>query len=222
MTSVAVGRVERRNKVVADSYVNPKQEFTDAEVAASLCHGEPCAYRPHKEATNVTPAWLLEHVVPHLNHFYGHGPNASSPALLLAYPLLWAAMSPEMENRMDEDQRKRIRDEYEKIRTLPVGVNPVVRVHLRVFRHKNLLLIDELPGDGESATASTTGHVNGPVTGISSSPQDFNKLVEMFVMHQQQMKRMHQTQQRAMETMIANLDGNYSDRLATINHNLCR
>ena len=89
------GRWKGKGKGIVDQrYISPSQPFIDANVASALCNGLPCEYRV--EADFVTDEWLLVYVVPFLHEFYG---VERSPALLLAKPLLWAAMSPDMEGK---------------------------------------------------------------------------------------------------------------------------
>ena len=184
----------------------------------------------------MTTEWLLENVVPHLNHFYGAGNHVNNPALVLAYPLLWAAMSPEMEKRMDPEQRKRIWKAYSEIDTLPEGVNPVVRVHLFIGRVKDTLVIDEtrpeiVGGVEMPTTAPTTGSPGACDTGhpaLSShggggggGGVDRNFMEMMFSHHQQVMKTLS-SQERANQTMIANIQEALLKQLETISCNLAR
>ena len=219
---------ERNNKVLADSYVNKNQPIIDAQVAEVLCQNQPCSYRRHKDATGVTDQWLLKHVVPFMHHFYSQGAGSTSPALTLAYPLLWAAMSPEMEHRMDPLQRNKIREEYEKIRTLPVGVNPVVRVGLRIGRRKHLLVIDEVspevtavPADSEAAAAATAQGVV-PLTGLATPGADTKVILDTMFSYQQQLVKMVQNNNQSSQNMISGLRSDMDKKLDNLNHHVCR
>ena len=135
--------------------------------------------------------------------------------MVLAYPLLWAAMSPLLEGRMDELQRNRIREAYKEIDTLPDGVNPVVRVHLRVGKVKNNLVIVEtqpevIPGVAAAATTeqgvlpntgvSTAGGVTTAQPTTAAPGLDQNVIKDMLYLQHQQTVRMlnnHATSQQA-------------------------
>ena len=120
------------SRLVNGSYISPEQPFIDADVAAALCHNQQCLYRVHKDTSGVTPGWLRKQVVPFMDDFYKGTGDINNLALTLAYPLLFVAMSDEMDGYMFEEQWVKIQEEYGKINTLPAGVNPVVRVHLSV------------------------------------------------------------------------------------------
>ena len=221
---------EREHKVAA-MYVNKDHAFVDATVAAVLCHNQPIAYRPHKDAVGVTPEWLQENVIPFLTQFYSHGCTpADNPVMVLAYPLLWAAMSPEMEGKMDPEHRQKIRDAYSKIDSLPAGVNPVVRVGLRVGRVKDLVVINEVAPEatpvGDDSPAAEVARANGvvPLTLTSTSASSIDTKVvldQMFTYHQQQAKmieNLHRTNEAKIGAIYSMFDGH----LSTINHHMCR
>ena len=155
--------------LVNGSYISPDQAFIDANVAAALCHGNPIACRVHPEAHGVTNEWLLQNVVPHTNHFFGGQMNDANPALLLAMPLLWAAMSDEMEGRMDTDQREKIRDAYSQIVTMEG--NPIVKNTLTIHQFRDQLIINEGGTIGEEIdpAAATRGAV-GQAQNLNPTP----------------------------------------------------
>ena len=186
----------------------------------------------------MTPAWLLENVVPHLNAFYGGRTDIDNPALVLAYPLLWAAMSPEMEGRMDDEQRQRIQEAYYKIETLPTGVNPVVRTHLYVRRVKDTVVIDEThaetvttttnnPTSPVAAAAATAAAVT-PNTAIpntapmASAPGLDQEFKNMLFSQHQQVVSMLTNYDRALQTMFTNFRRDVFNELSTINQHVCR
>ena len=149
-----------------------KQPYTDALVASALCQNAPIAYKRHPQATNITNEWLFQHVVPNINSFFGPTDNI---ALVLALPLLWAALDSSMEERMDPNQREYIQEEYAKISTLPEGVNPVVKVCLSVWHHQTELHITEVEpmhtgrrGPPPLPPASSSGIANIAVTTIAA------------------------------------------------------
>jgi len=164
----------RRSGRVVDAYISPEQPYIDAHVASALCQNAPIAYKCHPQATGVTNAWLLQHVVPAINQFFGPTDNI---ALVLALPLLWAALDPSMEERMDPEQREYIQEEYAKVSTLPEGVNPVVKVCLSVWHHQTELHITEvLPMNtgGHQQSSSTSGPAPPHVAAIANNPNVAN------------------------------------------------
>ena len=214
---------ESKHKIINGSYISPDQPFIDADVAACLCHNQPISYRPHPAATGVTPAWLREHVVPHLDHFYGGENNPLNPSLVLAYPLLWAAMSPEMEGRMDPVQRERIQGAYQDIDTLPEGVNPVVRVNLHVRRMKDLLVIDEMtPTAATPTTAATTATPVTPHRGMATTPIGDQSIVEQMFSNHQQLVSMINNQDQVYQSMFSNLRTDVMGKLKSMDQHICR
>ena len=85
-----------RKRRVQDRYVSPNLPYPDAKVVAALCVGGACKYELIV-GSGVTRNWLCEVVVPNV---------IAKPRIwdqvvdVLAQPLLWAAMDPDMENRM--------------------------------------------------------------------------------------------------------------------------
>lgn len=133
-----------RKRRVQDRYVSANLPFPDAKVAAALCVGGPCKYEL-VEGSGVTEAWLRVAVVPNIIAKDG---ITDRVALVLALPLLWAAMSPEMENRMPATTRNRIQAAYGLIRTLEEGVNPVQKRLLIVSGGNARVHITVAPGVG--------------------------------------------------------------------------
>ena len=233
------GTRKKDHKTVVTSYVSGKQPITDATVAGVLCHNQPCAYRRHQDAAGVTPEWLKKHVVPFIDHFYSHGAGIQNPALTLAYPLLWAAMSPEMENWMDPEQRKRIREEYAKIDTLPAGVNPVVRVGLSISQAKDILVIHEVAPEVQPAEAPV-GAPGAPVpaatdqgvppvrgvaahaTALASQGLDTKKVLDAMFTYHQQTVAMFNSQHQSHQATISNLREEMTVGFKKVDQHLCR
>ena len=132
----------KAGSVVEKHYILPNQPFIDANMATQLCNGSPIGYEIHDDTMEfINDGWLLEKVVPRMHEFFG---AEQSPALVLARPLLWAALDPHCVNRMDHQQREYIRSEFEKVRpaTWPANLNPIVMVHLAVYRdNQNLRIV---------------------------------------------------------------------------------
>ena len=75
--------------------------------------------------------------------FFGGANNANNPALTLAKPLLWAALSEDMVGCLDLHQNDRIGLEHRKIRKLPAGVNPIIKNKLVVTQMNDQCIINE-------------------------------------------------------------------------------
>ena len=231
---------ESKNRVVNGSYINPEQPFIDADVAAALCHNQPCSYRVHKDASGVTPDWLRKHVVPFMDDFYDGTGDMNNPGLTLAYPLLWAAMSDEMDGYMFQEQRLKIREEYGRINTLPTGVNPVVRVHLSVRRYKDQLVIDERSPEVVSTPAVTperagtvdtsAGVTPSPGYATASTPVrhgtigmlEFQQLFDLTHSNHQKVTSMITENWRSMETMHSNLRVDLMRELGFVQNHMTR
>ena len=119
-------------KKVVDRYIELLLPYPDAKVAAILAVGGPIAYKK-KEGCNVSDNWLKEKVVSNMMQSQHIDKGV---AMVFSLPLLWAAMDPEMESYMPSWLRDRIRDQYELIRRLPEGENPIKKVPLIVSGHQ--------------------------------------------------------------------------------------
>jgi hypothetical protein len=60
---------------------------------------------------------------------------------VLALPLLWTCLDPETGKVFPENNRIRICSQYENIRILEEGMNPVKRIPLSVYRVEEQLLL---------------------------------------------------------------------------------
>lgn len=87
---------------------------------------------------------------------------------VLALPLLWAAIEPEMESRMPETTRNRVRDAYALIRTLDQGVNPVRKRFLIVSGRNAQVHITVAPGNDGGNNNLNIGHVGGGAGGLDA------------------------------------------------------
>ena len=231
---------DNQHKVVVDSYINPEFEYLDASVCSSMCDGQPVAYRRHKDAHGVTARWMLDNVVPFCRDFYKMGPDPRNPSLVLAHPLLWAALSPEMEGKMDEEQRQKIRAAYDQVATLPDGVNPVVRVHLRVHRVRTNLMVDEVLPEVVAAPVGGVGATDGEAPSVAAAdagvlphatvqhngssgltPADLKLMTDMMFQHHQQVVGVLANQDRSNQTCLSNMRSEMDARLVQLNNNLC-
>jgi hypothetical protein len=209
-----------KNKVVNGSYISVEQPFIDADVAAAPCHSSPCSYRPHKDATGVRPVWVVENVTPFTYHFYGGNANERNPALCLGYSLLWAAMQPDMKDKMDPVLRERIQERHSKLQhPLPIGVNPVVRVHLCVMRNNDQLRILEVGKENSTPSTASTPNFGNQSVGDTAFLREFCHQV---FTQQQQTHQLIAAQERAYSAQLTRMEGEFREQLSTISRNLCR
>ena len=238
------------NKVVNGSHISPKQPFIDVCVQTLLCHESPCAHRIHPDAAGVTNAWLKKHVVPFTFAFYG-GDTANTttnPWRQLALPLLWAALSDEMADRMDPTQRECIRAEFTKIDTLPEGItNPVYHANLQVWRRKDRLeirVIDPLRNAplctkqfGGPANVPETvppaptarDHQLAPPTDTNGTTANGQAMSQYYEQSMEQVLTHFQHTQHQMTSMERNRAADYTmlrdsinEQFTTTNQNVCR
>mmetsp|Transcript_3711 Transcript_3711/g.5065 ORF Transcript_3711/g.5065 Transcript_3711/m.5065 type:complete len:468 (-) Transcript_3711:47-1450(-) len=141
-----------RKRRVQDRYVSPNLPFPDAKVGAALCVGGPCKYEL-VEGSGITQGWLRQVVVPNIIAKDG---ISNRVADVLALPLLWAAMDPEMEGRMPEGMRTRIENAYNNQRVLGEGLNPV-RKRLLIISGQNARVMINVVPDGDAGAIGGGG-----------------------------------------------------------------
>ncbi len=124
-------------------YIDTKQPFIDAKVAAALCIGGAVKYKL-VEGGNINNEWLLQHVVPNLLTIYPT--NKSNVAIILALPLLWACLDPEASSLLPISLQERVKSAYSRVQLLPDKTNPVTKVPIVVYRDIENLEINELIG----------------------------------------------------------------------------
>ena len=128
-----------------DRYVSVNLSYPDAKVATALCVGGPCMYQL-KPGSGVTTGWLRQHVVPNMLHSHN---LQESVVMVLAIPLLWAALDHEMEAYMLAPLRNRIRAGYGNIQLLGANSNPVKKVLVVVTGQEGEVRIDQLFEDSD-------------------------------------------------------------------------
>jgi len=111
---------------VSMHYVITNLLYQDAKVASKLCMGGPVKYTAH-EGANVTNAWLLQYVVPHIaQHF------SEQFAITLAFPILWACYNSQCSIPIPPTSKNIIWAAYEMgwPNNLPAQQNPVEKSSL--------------------------------------------------------------------------------------------
>ena len=154
--------------------------------------------------------------------FFGGATNSNNPALHLAAPLLWAAMSNEMEGRMDGEQRQRIRDAFAAIGELPEGINPVIKNSLTITRVNAECVIVESHGNGShSANPQPPVGAQVPQQQVAPSPW-MQQHIELLWNGQREMRQLIMTNQQATATMMSNQRSHMDRRLDILQQNMCR
>jgi len=107
-------------------YVSNELPYQDAKVASKLCMGGPVKYVA-REGANLTEAWLLQYVVPHIAQRF-----PQQFAVTLAYPILWACYDDHSNIPIPPALKNRVQAAYEMVRfnNLPAKQNPIEKSSL--------------------------------------------------------------------------------------------
>jgi len=90
-------------------YVSTDLLYQDAKVASKLCMGGPVKYTA-REGANVTNAWLLQNVVPHIAQRF-----SEQFATTLAFPILWACYNDQCSTPIPHTMKNRVWAAYEMV-----------------------------------------------------------------------------------------------------------
>ena len=145
-----------RKRRVVDRYIDVNLPYPDAKVAAALCVGGPCKY-VLKNGSGITSNWLYQHVVPNMRQSQH---ITDQVALVLALPLLWACLSPDMQAYLPGELRNRICTAYQNICQLEPGENPVKKVLLVITGEDAEVHIDEVFDDNDQPPANNNNNNN--------------------------------------------------------------
>jgi len=101
--------------------------------------GGPVKYTAH-EGANVTNAWLLQYVVPHIAQRF-----SEQFAITLAFPILWVCYDDQCSIPIPPTLKNRVRAAYEMVQpnNLPAQQNPVEKKQLVIVNDNGTLLINE-------------------------------------------------------------------------------
>jgi len=110
-------------------YVSTELPYQDAKVASKLCIGGPVKYVVC-EGVNLTDAWLLQHVVPHIAQ---HFPQQF--AVTLACPILWACYDDQSSIPVPPALKNWVQAAYEIVQfnNLPAKQNPIEKSSLSLW-----------------------------------------------------------------------------------------
>jgi hypothetical protein len=203
------GRWKRTRRVV-DRYLDVEQEFVDAKVQASLCVGGPIRYKL-EEGSGITSEWYMENVVPSMRAYYS---NDNTICHVLALPLLYACLHPDLMDTVPLTIALPIQQAYERVRVLEANVNPVKKVHLSITRLQDRLCIDEVE------VIEIDGEIVGGNGDRRQQQQDPNNNIILIQM--QQLKQQIATQYDHLQQSVTNLRSEISDKHQIIQRNINR
>ena len=199
------GRWRKGSRRIVDRYINLEQQYLDAKVAVTLCVGGAIKYCL-VEGCGVTKPWLEENVVPGIAEYFG----GDSIVFVLALPLLWICLNDNLAaERVPLTLSTRIKEAYERIRVLDVGVNPVKRVMLEVNRDQDKLSIDEiseLDENGELVGSTTPTNNNTRANGSQQNDRSNMILIKLQQLQHQAASNFDQQQQTTTNLRIEVLE----------------
>jgi len=209
-----------RSGRVVNLYINVKQLPTDGKVSGVLCVGQPVKYKL-KPNSGITRDWLLTNVVPGIRDHFDTDSN-NRIADVLALPLLFACLDPELEHLMSQEVMERVEAAWHQLRMgtdHPIDWNPVEKVVLQVHRYENSLVIDELLSFGDNGGGGTGGGGDLMVANqVAGNQQQLGIIVNQ--LHQVKMKQAEDRQ--AMETGISALRSYTQYQFTTVHRTLGR
>ena len=145
------GRWKKGQGRVSSRYINPHQPYQDAKVCGLLCVDGPIKYQL-RNGCGVSSMFLREHVCPQVTAFFEQQAEEGGTGIVdvLGTALLWACFDPQVQTRVPQFIRDRVKAEYGAIRpeAFSEDVNPVKKVRLVIYQVGEALLIDEEPAAG--------------------------------------------------------------------------
>jgi len=191
---------------VVNLYINVKQLPTDGKVAGVLCVGQPVKYRL-KPNSGITRDWLLTHVVPGIRDHYDTDSN-NRIADVLALPLLFACLNPDLEHLMSQEVMERVEAAWATLRAgtdHPIDWNPVEKVVLQVHRYENELVIDELLAMGnDGGGGGGTGGAGGDLM-VANQVAGNQQQLGIIVNQLHQVKQKQSEDRQAFETGMSSM-----------------
>lgn len=147
------GRWKRNSDKMVTHYVDVKQEFIDGKVAAHLCVGGAVKYEL-VDGSGLSNNWVNEKVVPGISAFYGR--EDDNIGTVLGLPLLWAVFDPSQQQKVPGWLIAKVMADYEFVKLLADGTNPVRKSKLVVFpTNEGGLGLSNVPGDCGSEPSAT-------------------------------------------------------------------
>ena len=193
------GRWKHQGKRVVFRYIDVKQLFIDAKVAAALCIGGPIKYDLVDDAevrTAITNDWLFTNVIPCIRARFS---NDSRLCCVLGLALLVGCLDWEIAPELPLHVEARVRNAWEALQLRAEGANsnPVHRVPLHVYRINDTLCIDPVvlreEGDGATGATVVTAGTGG---GNNQQQRDNDSYQAVLIQLQQQKQQMTGMEQR--------------------------
>ena len=206
------GRWKFQGTRVVFRYIDVKQLFIDAKVAAALCVGGPIKYELIGEAKAVvTNEWLFRNVVPCIRERFS---GDSRFCCVLGLSLLFGCFDEELSQELPLHIVARVRNAWDEtgvpLPVTPAGVttNPVQRVPLHVYRINDTLCIDPvvalptLQQQGTIVAAAAGGEETAAGAGVALMPgpsgrgNHYDDLQAILIQLQHQRQQMTNMEQR--------------------------
>jgi hypothetical protein len=169
-------------------YIDVRQLYDDAKVAASNCWGGAIAYKLKQGFGYVNDDFLMTHVIPNIARRYG---NDRRMIHVLGNAVLWACLEESMEDEIPLALKQRVVTAY-----LPLAVaaeqdaqvNPIAKVPLTVYRIQDTLKVDlvENQGQGPGQAPQGAGGNDVPIQFQGQQEQINGILIQLGQLQQQQ------------------------------------
>ena len=213
------GRWKSDSKKTVDRYIDVEQEWIDGKVGGTLCVGGPIRYVP-VEGSNISKDWLFENVVQGIAAFFLDEDNEEENLVwVLGLAVLWTCMHPDHSSKVPGWLLRHVREQYEVIRRLPVGVNPVERIKIMVYAVNGELRVTDLdvePVLANDGLAVAMGE--GRTIGGAGDNTNYHILQMMGVM-QQQSSTMH-TMLETINYEVRNNSNVFRGRIGRLERNV--
>jgi Transcriptional activator of glycolytic enzymes len=230
------GRWKHQGQRVVFRYIDVKQLFIDAKVAAALCIGGPIKYDLIGEAKAVvTNEWLFSNVVPCIRERFS---GDSRLCRVLGLSLLFGCLDDELSRELPLHVVNRVRNAWEvlPLTAIPGGVtnNPVQRVPLHVYRINDTLCIDPVVslqtpqqqqqqgtipagGGGESVVVGGVA----PIPGSSGRGNQYDDIQAILIQQQHLRQQMTNMEQR-IDGSLSSFQAWTRSQFNVVNNNIRR
>ena len=144
------------DKRTVDLYIDDILPYPDAKVAGALCVGGPIKYEL-KRGSNVSDAFILQYVCPHIASFF-----PSQMALVFGKALLWGIFDEQFSIGLEAQLVENVRAVVNNITNdLEMDENPVKKVPLMVSGEEATLVLNEIIDDDDNDNGGGGGGNNG-------------------------------------------------------------
>ena len=190
------GRWKQQGQRVVFRYIDVKQLFIDAKVAAALCIGGPIKYDLVDDAEvrmAVTNDWIFTNVIPCIRTRFS---GDSRLCRVLGLSLLFGCLDEELAPELPLHVVARVRNAWEalQLRAAVATNNPVHRVPLHVYRINDALCIDPIvmQREGEGDATGAPGAHSATTAGSRGDNDSYQALLIQLQHLRQQTTSMEQ------------------------------